>query len=205
MPVPSYSLRVCSRWKTLKIRSRYFSSKPMPLSLTVNSHKSRAVSGTASGKFPALATFTTGGHFRPAELERVADQILQQLAHLQSLRVNHRQLRRFRRGPWTCSIRLSRSSTTSRATWARSTGANGLRLGGHARKRQQVVDQRLHPRGRLLHALEIIPRLAAKRRGRIFPSAARRRRRFCATAPANRARRRRRNPAVRGCCAPVAR
>src|SRR5262249_32816522 len=36
MPVPSYSLRVCNRWKTLKMRSRYFSSNPMPLSATDN-------------------------------------------------------------------------------------------------------------------------------------------------------------------------
>src|SRR5215213_4396447 len=35
IPVPSYSVRPCRRWKGVKIRSRYLTSKPMPLSSTV--------------------------------------------------------------------------------------------------------------------------------------------------------------------------
>src|SRR5690606_7764969 len=34
IPLPSYTSWVCSRWNGKKIRSRYFSSKPMPLSST---------------------------------------------------------------------------------------------------------------------------------------------------------------------------
>jgi hypothetical protein len=42
MPVPSYSLRPCKRWKIWKMRSRYFSSKPTPLSSSTICHASAA-------------------------------------------------------------------------------------------------------------------------------------------------------------------
>src|SRR5215217_6316985 len=38
-PVPSYWWRPCRRWKTVKMRSRYFSSNPMPLSSTKRRHR----------------------------------------------------------------------------------------------------------------------------------------------------------------------
>src|SRR5712692_2588038 len=38
IPVPSYSSRLCKRWKIRKIRSRYCGSIPMPLSCTEKTH-----------------------------------------------------------------------------------------------------------------------------------------------------------------------
>src|SRR5205085_6225732 len=38
MPVPGYSPMVCRRWKSMKMRSKYCGSMPMPLSATVMRH-----------------------------------------------------------------------------------------------------------------------------------------------------------------------
>ena len=59
----------CSRWKITKMRSAYSGSMPMPLSRTENAH----------GRRPSLGRHVDRGGSLAAELERVADQVLEDL------------------------------------------------------------------------------------------------------------------------------
>ena len=70
--MPGYSRRVCNRWKMTKIRSANRDSMPMPLSVTENSQSSASLPGVDVDARSGLA----------AELDRVADQVLEQLTQL---------------------------------------------------------------------------------------------------------------------------
>ena len=80
MPVPSYSVRLCSRWKITKIWSVNCGSNPMPLSAILMS-----TAGAGCGRFFAVGEFRRDGDdrvdIRLADLDGIFDQVLEQLAH----------------------------------------------------------------------------------------------------------------------------
>ena len=81
MPVPGYFCRVCSRWKITKICSQYCCSMPMPLSRTANSQCVAVAAGRDVDLRRAIA----------AELDAVADQVLEQLDQLRLVALDGRQ------------------------------------------------------------------------------------------------------------------
>ena len=80
---PGTRVRPCRRSNTRKMRCRYSGSKPIPLSLTVSW---TSVAGRCS-----IRSDLRGGA-RATELDRVGDQVLHQLAHLQRVGVDRGQL-----------------------------------------------------------------------------------------------------------------
>src|SRR5215217_2141653 len=79
MPVPSNASRECSRWKMTKMRSAYWSSTPMPQSVTVNRQKrpSRSAAIVTRRDLDALGRGGRAPH--AGELEQVVDQLLHPL------------------------------------------------------------------------------------------------------------------------------
>ena len=84
MPVPSYTSRGCSRWKMPKIRSRVLLLEPD--AVVLDDDAALLLGGRWPGRRCSRpctnrpATFTTGGSSGAVELQRVADQVLQQAA-----------------------------------------------------------------------------------------------------------------------------
>ena len=78
MPLPGYSVRACRRWNTTKIFSASSGAMPIPLSVTLEQ--------------PLLIlVFRLHGNLRrflAAELDRVADQVLEELRQLGAVRPN---------------------------------------------------------------------------------------------------------------------
>ena len=137
----------------------------MPLSATV-------ISASRSPRPPRRGR--PRRHALAAELERVGDQVLEQLAHLQRVGLDASAASPTSTVAAGSSIaRLEVGQTTSRATLAE---VDLLERRGaavrDARERQQVLDQRLHPAGR-------VAACAAGSRGPCRQAARRRRRPSC--------------------------
>ena len=116
-----------------------------------------AVAGGLCGRrFENLAADFDDGWFAfLVELEGVADEILKQLTHLQRIGVNGRQLAQFHLSAsllhphFQVGQNLARDLLeVHRFEW--------VRLGGHAGKSKQIVNQNLHALGSGLHSFEII-------------------------------------------------
>ena len=143
MPLPGYSSRPCRRLKTLKMRSAWRGSMPMPLSDTRNSHAS---------------SLALGGHLDARrvlgpELDPVADQVLEQLAQLALVAPHARQLADRRR--WRPPRRRSSACppSVSRTSSAHVDRAEPVLRRAGARVGEQVVDQALHA----VHAVDREP------------------------------------------------
>ena len=70
IPVPSNWLEASRRWKGLKMRSKYFSSNPIPLSVTFTLQ----YPSWEATVFPLIVR--TGGLFLPVIFQSITDKIL---------------------------------------------------------------------------------------------------------------------------------
>ena len=127
------------------MRSAWRSSMPMPLSETSMVQREPRMTIGVLARCRAGADRDDRRPAGHAELERVADQVLQQLAHLDGSASMRRQ-----RPDVDTAARLgdacSRSSWTASRTAGTSRPARTLGAAGDPRVRQQVLDQLLHPR-----------------------------------------------------------
>src|SRR5580700_5011612 len=96
------------------------------------------------------------------ELQSVANQILQELTHLHGIRVNAGQIAYFYH-----RASLGDPYFEVRQDFPRHLRQihrqERLRLAGHPGETQQIQNQRLHPLGRVQHAIQIIPALLVQR------------------------------------------
>jgi hypothetical protein len=101
------------------------------------------------------------------ELQPVADEVLQQLPHLQRVGLHGRH----RLIPFygAASLLEPAVQVADHVAHGRAKGdrLEGLGLGGHPREGEQVVDERSHPRRRGEHALDVLAALVAEHRGEL--------------------------------------
>ena len=156
MPVPSYFPRPCSRSNIVKMRSAYFSSKPMPLSATRMRHvpsSDRRVDRDDRRHVVAL------------KLQRVAGEVLQQLPHLQRIGVDDRQRADVDVAAGLVRAHLEIVRHFARHRFRDRQGRTAAPFVVTRENARQVVDQHLHPlRGRA-HPLDVVACLRRQRRG----------------------------------------
>ena len=89
------------------------------------------------------------------ELQRVADQVLQQLPHLQRIGLDGGQVADLDPAAGLLDLHFQVGDHLA-GDLGQIDDDEVLPLRGHAREREQPVDQRLHPRGGALHPLEAV-------------------------------------------------
>ena len=148
--MPGYARAPCRRSKARKMRVAYCSSKPMPLSRTVS-----CAMWSTTWASTRSSVVTLGA----AELERVAQQVLKELAHLQRVGLDRRHQSHRHRRPALLDAHLEVDQHLGDHV-AQVDRGERMSLGGDAREHQQVVDQVAHPPGRVGHpAQEVLPLL----------------------------------------------
>src|ERR1044071_1519621 len=110
------------------------------------------------------AHFDARRHALAVELQRIADEVLQELAHLQRIGVDRRQ-----RADDDLAAGVVRAELEVVRDFAGDLpevdGGEGLGLRRDARKRQEIVDENLHPLRGGLHAVDVVARLRGELAG----------------------------------------
>ena len=153
MPVPSYSLRLCSRWKIVNIWSLNWLSKPMPLSSIGSTAHAALPTGSCTGSSSSAVILMTGlrlpcgtsAHCRSGS--GAADASACGPPSMAGSSPNSTVAS-------VSSMRICRSESTAVRTSFSDTFCEWLGSRGDARIGQQIVDQLAHAAGRILHAID---------------------------------------------------